>query len=78
LAKQKHQGARAAARGQTKTNRGQVGVCASCGKVLEYAGHVNLDLDVRLHRERDGCAATGILYRVARKTDSVDFERGHS
>jgi hypothetical protein len=43
--------------------------------VLEFAGHVNLDLDLRVHRERESCAADGVLYRAARKSDHVDFDR---
>jgi hypothetical protein len=76
VAKQKYQGPRATALGQTKTNRGQVGVCRTCGRVLGYAGHVNIDLDLRLHHERDHCAAAGIAYRAARNADRVDFEPG--
>jgi hypothetical protein len=78
VARQKHQGPRASALGQTKTNRGQVGVCRTCGKVLGYAGHVNLDLDLRIHRERERCAGAGIAYRAARKGDRVDFEPGEA
>lgn len=57
-----------------RPSRGQVGVCATCGTVLEYAGHVNLDLDRRVHREESGCAAAGVLYRATTKKDQVDFE----
>ncbi len=75
VARQKHQKARAVAKAQTKPNHGQVGVCATCGTVLEYAGHVNVDLDVRVHREESGCAAAGVVYRAATKKDHVDYER---
>ena len=74
MAKQKYQKDRAIAKAQTKPSRGQVGVCATCGAVLEYAGHVNLDLDLRLHREQTRCAGAGVAYRTATKTDSVNFE----
>jgi hypothetical protein len=36
---------------------------------------VNLDLDLRLHRENDGCRAAGVLYRKATRTDLVEFDR---
>ena len=74
VAKQKHQQYRAIAKAQTKPNRGQVGVCATCGAVLEYAGHVNIDLDLRLHREQTECAGAGVVYRAATKKDAVEFE----
>ena len=76
MARQKHQKERAIAKAQTKPGRGQVGACASCGTVLEYAGHVNIDLDTRVHREQSGCAAAGVIYRAATKKDTVDFEPG--
>ncbi|MDQ2952194.1 MAG: hypothetical protein M3R54_08010, partial [Chloroflexota bacterium] len=63
------------AHGQMRSGRGQVGVCASCGKVLEFAGHVNLDLDLRLHREQEQCAGLGVVYRRTSKQDLVDFDR---
>lgn len=58
------------------TGRPQVGVCTACGKILEFAGHVNLDLDLRLHRETDGCEGTRVAYRRATKRDLEEFERG--
>jgi hypothetical protein len=75
MARQKHQGPRASALGQTKTDRGQIGVCGSCGTILEYAGHVNIDLDLRLHRERDGCPGANVRYRAAARDDRVEFDR---
>jgi hypothetical protein len=58
-----------------KRVRGSVGVCASCGRVLEFAGHVNPDLDLRVHREKDGRRAAGVLYRRAKRADLVQFDR---
>ena len=58
-----------------KPRRGQVGVCTTCGTILEFAGHVNLDLDLRLHREQDRCVGAGVAYRRATKADLVEFER---
>jgi hypothetical protein len=58
-----------------KRVHGTVGVCASCGRLLEFAGHVTLDLDLRLHRETDGCRAAGIVYRKAKRADLVVFDR---
>ena len=77
MARQKHQKERAIARAQTKPGRGQVGACASCGTVLEYAGHVNIDLDLRVHREQTDCVAAGVIYRAATKKDAIDFEPDH-
>jgi len=50
-------------------------VCASYGRILEFAGHVNLDLDLRVHHETDGCRATGVIYRNAKRADLVQFDR---
>jgi len=75
VAKQKHQTRRAVVKAQTRPARGQVGVCTTCGTVLEFAGHVNVDLDLRLHREQQRCLAAGVVYRAARKSDHVDFDR---
>jgi hypothetical protein len=36
---------------------------------------VNLDLDLRLHRENDGCRAAGVVYRKAKRADLVEFDR---
>ncbi|HEY8786336.1 MAG TPA: hypothetical protein VIN63_07660 [Candidatus Limnocylindria bacterium] len=58
-----------------KPSRGSVGVCATCGRLLEFAGHVNLDLDLRLHRENDGCPAAGVVYRKTKRADLVQFDR---
>jgi hypothetical protein len=51
-------------------------VCETCGKVLEFAGHVNIDLDIRIHREEDRCVGAGVVYRRAKKIDLEEFERG--
>ena len=50
-------------------------MCATCGRLFEFSGHVNLDLDLRLHRENDGCTAAGVVYRKTKKADLVRFDR---
>jgi hypothetical protein len=36
---------------------------------------VNLDLDLRLHRENEGCLGAGVVYRKAKKADLLQFDR---
>jgi hypothetical protein len=49
-------------------------VCASCGTFLGFAGHVNLDLDLRLHREAARCPGTSVRVRwaVPADVDQID------
>jgi hypothetical protein len=37
----------------------------SCGAFLGFAGHVNLDLDLRLHRETARCAGASVRVQWA-------------
>ena len=53
------------AKGPRRGRPGQAIVCASCGAFLGFAGHVNLDLDLRLHRETAQCIGTSVRVRWA-------------
>ena len=53
------------AKGPRRGRPGQAVVCASCGAFLGFAGHVNLDLDLRLHREATQCTGTTVRFRWA-------------
>ena len=53
------------AKGPRRGRPGQAVVCASCGTFLGFAGPVNIDLDLRLHREATRCAGTTVRVRWA-------------
>ncbi|HEV2010353.1 MAG TPA: hypothetical protein VGS17_04920 [Candidatus Limnocylindria bacterium] len=57
------------AKGPRRGRPGQAVVCASCGTFLGFAGHVNLDLDLRLHREAARCPGTSTRVRWAVPAD---------
>ena len=60
------------AKGPRRGRPGQAIVCSSCGSFLGFAGHVNLDLDLRLHRETAGCPGTSVRVRWALPRDVED------
>jgi hypothetical protein len=62
------------AKGPRRGRPGQAVVCASCGTFLGFAGHVNLDLDLRLHREAARCPGTSVRVRwaVPADVDQID------
>jgi hypothetical protein len=62
------------AKGPRRGRPGQAVVCASCGGFLGFAGHVNLDLDLRLHREAARCAGTSVRFRWAVPADVDENE----
>ena len=62
------------AKGPRRGRPGQAIVCSSCGSFLGFAGHVNLDLDLRLHRETAGCPGTSVRVRWALPRDVEENE----
>ena len=61
-------------KGPRRGRPGQAVVCASCGAFLGFAGHVNLDLDLRLHREATRCTGTSVRFRWAVPADVGENE----
>ena len=62
------------AKGPRRGRPGQAIVCASCGAFLGFAGHVNLDLDLRVHRETARCPGTSVRVRWALPRDVEENE----
>ena len=62
------------AKGPRRGRPGQAVVCASCATFLGFAGHVNIDLDLRLHREATRCAGTTVRVRWAVPGDIEENE----
>lgn len=63
------------AKGPRRGRPGQAVVCASCEAFLGFAGHVNLDLDLRLHREATHCPGADVRVRWAVPADVDENER---
>ena len=63
------------AKGPRRGRPGQAIVCSSCGSFLGFAGHVNLDLDLRVHRETAQCAGTSVRVRWAIPGDVEENEQ---